>query len=159
MLFRSCPDSESRNVDELAAHTDVALLDEHSCVVDRLGKPLLVDLGLEAAFQELLGGKLENEIEFELIVSQESVATHSAEEGGTFEDALGILGIQSQKSSGSLSQLGEGVLNTPDFALAAETVLSDELELSIKTFLLVRTTWCLECLAVCVGQERKRQRG
>jgi hypothetical protein len=126
----------------------VALFDEDTSMMDALGESLLVDLGLETSLQEFLGGELKDEIKFELIIGQEPVTAHATEKGGSLEDALGILGVQGQEGAGSLSQLCEGKLNTPDLALASESVLSDKLELGIETFLLERTTGRLERLAV-----------
>merc|ERR1719199_2195308 len=71
-----------------------------------------------------------------------------AEEGCSLENALGVLGVEGEEGTGGLTELGEGVLDAPDLALAAEAVLSDELELGIEAFLLVRTTGRLEGLAV-----------
>ena len=149
MLLRGSSDGEARDVDKLTSNADVALLDEDTGVVDGLGKTLIVDLGLKTAVQELLGGQLQDEIKFELIIGQKTVTAHPTKESSSFEDALGVLGVHGQQCSGSLSQLGKGVLHSPDLALAAESVLSDKLELGIKTFLLVGTTRSLECLTVC----------
>jgi hypothetical protein len=44
-------------------------------------------------------------------------------------------------------------LYPPDFALAAKAVFTDQFELGIETFLLVRTTGRLERLAVCIEKE------
>jgi len=131
VLLRSCPDGESWDVHELASHTDVALLDEDTRVVDGLGQTLFVDLSLEATFQEFLRGKLQDEIQLELIIGKETVTTHPTEESSTLEDALGVLRVKSQQRSGSLSQLCQCVLDTPDLTLTAESVLADKLELGI----------------------------
>ena len=111
----------------------MTLLDEDTSVVDGLGEALLVDLGLEAALEELLGGELQDGIEVELVIRQKAVAAHAAEEGGTLEDALGILGVEGQKGTGGLAELGQGVLDAPDLALAAEAVLAAHLQFRIET--------------------------
>ena len=151
MALRLHADEEGRHVDDLLAYTNVALLDEHACVVDGFGEVLLEHLGLQAALKELLGGKKQDGIEVELVVREESVTGHAAEEGCSLENALGVLGVEGEEGTGGLTELGEGVLDAPDLALAAEAVLSDELELGIEAFLLVRTTGRLEGLAVCDG--------
>ena len=130
---------EGRDVHELLADANVALLDEDAGVVDGLGEALLEDLGLEAALEELLGGELEDEIELELLLGEEAEAAHSAEEGLSLEDPLGIVGGEGQEGTGGLTELGEGELDAPDLALAPEAVLADELELAIETLLLVGT--------------------
>ena len=154
VLLGGGPDVEGGDVDELVADADVALADEDAGVVDGLGEALLVDLGLEAALEELLGGELEDGVEVELVVGEEAVAGHAAEEGGTLEDALGVLGVEGEEGPGGLAELGQGVLDAPDLALAAEAVLADELELGVEALLLVGTTGRLEGLAVC-GKDKK----
>lgn len=42
-------------------------------------------------------------------------------------------------------------LHTPQLTLVAEAVLANELQLSVETLLLERTTGFLESLAICVG--------
>ena len=149
VLLRRSADVEAGDVDELVADADVTLADEDAGVVDGLGEALLVDLGLKTTLEELLGGELEDGIEIELVVGQQAVARHATEEGGTLEDALGILGIERQEGTGGLAELGQGVLDAPDLALAAEAVLTDELELGVEALLLVGTAGRLEGLAVC----------
>ena len=122
---------ERRNGYQLRTDTDVALSDQDTRVVDGLSKSLLVDLGLESTFQQLLCRQLEDGIEFQLVLGQQTVTVHSAEEGGSLENTLGVLRIQSQQGTSRLSQLGECVLDTPDLTLTAETVLSYQFQLSI----------------------------
>ena len=155
MLLRRSADVEAGDVDELVADADVTLTDEDAGVVDGLGEALLVDLGLKTTLEELLGGELEDGIEVELVIRQETVARHATEEGGTLEDALGILGIEREESTGGLAELGQGVLDAPDLALAAEAVLTDELELGVEALLLVGTAGRLEGLAVCLSMRRR----
>jgi hypothetical protein len=148
VFLRSGTHVKGRNVHELTAHTDVALTDQDTGVVDSLGKTLLVHLGLKTSFQQLLGSQLQDEIELKFLVGEKSIATHASKERSTLENTLGIIRFQGQQSTGSLTQLGQSVLNPPDFALAAQAVFTDQFELGIKTFLLVRTTGSLERLAV-----------
>ena len=149
VLLGTCPHVEGGNVNELVSNADMALFDKDASMVNALGQSLLVDLGLKATFQELLSGKLENEIKFELVIRQQAVAAHAPEEGSSLEDALGILGVQSQEGTSCLSKLGESKLDAPDLSLASESILSDKFELGIETFLLKRTTGRLEGGAVC----------
>ena len=155
VLLAGGADVEAGDVDELVADADVALADEDAGVVDGLGEALLVDLGLEAALEELLGGEQQDAVQVELVVGQQTVAGHAAEEGGTLEDARGILGVEGQQGTGGLAELGQGVLDAPDLALAAEAVLSDELELGVEALLLVGTAGRLEGLAVCGGNGKE----
>lgn len=54
-----------------------------------------------------------------------------------------------QKCSCSLSHLGQSHLYTPKLPLVAKTILSYQLEFTIKTFLLKRTSGLLKGLTVC----------
>jgi hypothetical protein len=139
---------EARDVDELPPHADVTLADEDAGVVDALGESLLEDLRLEAALQQLLGGELQDEVELELVLGEEAVAVHATEEGGTLEDALGILGVEGKEGAGSLTELRERVLYAPDLALASEAVLAHELELRVEALLLEGSTGGLVGLPV-----------
>lgn len=70
VLFRRRPDIEGRNGNKLRSNTDVTLSDQDTSMVDGLGQTLLVNLGLKAAFQQLLGGQLKDRIQLELIIGQ-----------------------------------------------------------------------------------------
>ena len=71
VLLRVKADHEGRHVDDLAAHTDVALLDQDASVVDRLGHVELPDLGLEAALQPGLGLQLKNVLKLQQIEAKQ----------------------------------------------------------------------------------------
>eukprot|EP01083_Nonionella_stella_P220200 788095_1 len=107
-------------------------------MVDGLGKALLEHLGLETTFEKLLGGELQHEIKLKLVLGEEAVTAHPSEKGGTLEDTLGVLGIKGEEGTGRLTELGQRILATPDLALASESVLSNKLQLGIKTLLLER---------------------
>jgi hypothetical protein len=124
VLFGRSPDVERWNIHKLTSNTDMTLPDEHTGVVDGLGQSLFVNLRLKTAFQQLLGRKLKDGIEFQLIIREQTVTAHSSQHGGTLEDPLGVLWVKGQKGTGRLTKLGQGILDTPDFALAAESVLS-----------------------------------
>lgn len=133
-------DKEGWHVDELLADTDVTLADQGTGVVDGLGHAGAEDQGLQTALQQLLGGQLQHEVQLLLVFGQQLVAQHAAQQGFTFEHALGVLLVQGQQSPGGLTDLREGKLHAPDFALATETVLAAELQLLVDTFLLEGTT-------------------
>jgi hypothetical protein len=147
---------EGRNVDKLSSNADMTLTDQNTGMVDGLSKTLLVNLGLKASLQKLLGGKLKDRIKIKLIISKKSVTGHTTKESSSLENTLRILGVKGKKNTSSLTKLSESKLNTPDLTLTPKSVLSDKLELSVKTFLLVRTTRSLICFAVvtehCVGR-------
>lgn len=152
MLLGRGPDVEGGDVDELRPHADVALPDEDPRVVDRLGEALLVDLGLKAALQQLLRRQLQDGVQLQLVVGQQAVPAHPAEEGRPFEDPLGVLGVERQEGPRRLSQLGQRVLDPPDLALAPEPVLAHELQLGIQALLLEGPAGRLVGFAVCGGR-------
>jgi hypothetical protein len=117
-------------------------------MVDALSKSLFVHLGLETSLQQFLGGQLKYVIEFKLIVGEETITLHSAQEGSSLEHSLGILGIEGKKGAGSLSELGKGILHTPNFTLASKAILSDKLKFCVEAFLFVWATGCLGGLTV-----------
>lgn len=142
-------DHELRSVDEIFADLDVAVIDEATGVVDRLGlASLLVNSGLQSALHELVEGQTQNVIQLALAVTEQAISGHSAEQGSTFEESLGILLLKSEQLSGSLSDFGEGKLHSPDFSLVCEAELADLDEFTIEPLLLVGSPWCFEGLGV-----------
>mmetsp|Transcript_12722 Transcript_12722/g.19094 ORF Transcript_12722/g.19094 Transcript_12722/m.19094 type:complete len:82 (+) Transcript_12722:231-476(+) len=81
MLLAASPDGETGNIHQLGANADVPLTDENTCMVDALGKPLLVHLRLKTTLQKLLSGKLKDGIQLQLTFLQKSVAGHTTKEG------------------------------------------------------------------------------
>ena len=124
MLLRGRADVERWHVNDLVAHTDVALADEHTRMVDALGKRLLVDLRLQASLEEFLGRKLQHFIEFELVVGEQTISVHASQKGSSLEDALRVIRLEGQQGSGRLTELGKSILNAPDLALAPEAVFA-----------------------------------
>eukprot|EP00512_Aurantiochytrium_limacinum_P014649 CAMPEP_0171574268 /NCGR_PEP_ID=MMETSP0961-20121227/5252_1 /TAXON_ID=87120 /ORGANISM="Aurantiochytrium limacinum, Strain ATCCMYA-1381" /LENGTH=186 /DNA_ID=CAMNT_0012129543 /DNA_START=36 /DNA_END=596 /DNA_ORIENTATION=- len=135
VLLRVGAEHEAGHVHHLLADTDVALADENTGVVDALGKALLEDLGLETALKETLGGELKDEIQLLLVLGEETVANHTAEEGLTLEHTALVLLVKSQELTGGSTDLGKDELGAPDLALAAKAILTAELELLLFEFL------------------------
>ena len=75
----------------------MALADEHTSVVDRLGEAELVDAGLETALQEVLNLKGQDVIELHAGLVEHTDTDETANEGVTLEEALGVLLIKSQE--------------------------------------------------------------
>ena len=133
----------------------MALADEHTSVVDGLGKTELVDASLETALQEVLNLEGQDVIELHAGLVEDTDTDETANEGVTLEEALGVLlverqertvggseicghcahasagGAQKGRLPGSTTDLGEGELDTPHLALVAQTILANELELSV----------------------------
>ena len=95
-------DGERRDVHELTANTDVALADEDAGLVNRLGVLVLEDLGLKTALEQLGGGELQDKVKALLLLTEEAVANHTAEEGITLEKTTGVLGVKGQQLTGGL---------------------------------------------------------
>ena len=90
-------DDERGNVHDLLADADVALLDEDTGVVDRLGETELVDAGLEAALQEILSLEGKDVIELHAGLVKDTDADQTANEGIAFEKTLGVLLVEGKK--------------------------------------------------------------
>lgn len=120
----------------MLTNSDVSLTDNNSCVMDRLSETLLLDNSLESSFQELVKSKSKNVIEFLLTFLEETKLNDSSDKGITFEKSSGISFIEGEELSGSLSQFGEGQLNSPCFSLVPQGIASDNLELIKKSILI-----------------------
>lgn len=143
---------EGRRVHDLASHTDVSLADQNTSVVHGLGKTELEHLGLKSTIHQLSSAQLENVVKLLLLLRHQSQTSHTTDDGSTLEDAAGVLLVQSQQFTSSLEQnqhtpiktylanLSKNQLHTPDFTLAAETVLSTNAEFLVQTLALVGTT-------------------
>merc|ERR1719203_1607296 len=108
-------------------------------MVDALGEAGLADTGLQAAVQELLNGETKDVVELVLGLGEQTEAHEAAQQSLTFEQTLGVLLRHGQQSTGHGTDLGQSVLGAPDLALAAQTVLTEELHLAVQTLLLKRT--------------------
>merc|ERR550525_238969 len=132
-------DNERWNVANLLHDANVSLPYEDACVVDGLGESELEHLSLQTALQEVLNLETKNVIELHLALVQDSNPDQTSEKSITFEQSLGILLLQSEQNSSSGSDLGQAVLDSPDLSLVPETILSNELQLLVKTSLLKRS--------------------
>merc|ERR1712189_88403 len=134
-------DNVGWNVDDLFADANVALLDQHTGVMDGLGQAEFEDLGLETTLQEVLNLETKNVIELHLILGEDTDAHKTTEKGITLEKTLWVLVLQGEKGTGNFTDLGDGQLDAPDFTLVAETEFADQLQLLVETGLLVATGW------------------
>jgi hypothetical protein len=75
----------------------VALLDEDTSVVDRLGETELVDTSLETALQEVLDLESQDVIESHTGLVEHTDTDETANEGISFEETLGILLVKGEK--------------------------------------------------------------
>lgn len=154
VLLRVETNNERGNVDDLLANADVALDDQNTGVVDRLGKTGLEDLGLETALQEVLELEGEHVIETHAGLVEHTNAHQTTDNGVTLEETLGVLFVKLEQLTGSTSDLGEGKGNAPDLALVAQTVLTSELELAVETGRLERSSGNLGGLGLLARSTR-----
>jgi hypothetical protein len=73
-------------------------------VVDGFGKTLLEYFGLKSAFHDSLCAELKDIIQRVLFISHKTESLKTSNKGRSFKEALGVLGVQGQESSGSLIQ-------------------------------------------------------
>jgi nucleoside-triphosphatase THEP1 len=76
---------------------DVALADQDTGVVDRLGKTELVDAGLETALEEVLDLKGQDVIELHAGLVEDTDTDQTADKSVTLEEALGVLLVERQE--------------------------------------------------------------
>jgi hypothetical protein len=103
------------NQDVLGCIPDVALADEHTGVVDGLGKTELVDAGLEAALQEVLNLEGQDVIELHAGLVEHTDTDETANERVTLEKTLGVLLVEREERTAAVSNVrngGCGVLTT-----------------------------------------------
>jgi hypothetical protein len=158
VLLRVETDDERGHVDDLLANADVALADENTGVVDRLGEAELVDAGLEASLQEVLNLEGQHVIELHARLVEHADANETANEGIAFEETARVLLVEGEKLTvlehpleatmpgtiycgnsrfggkdlpGSTTDLGQSKLDSPDLTLVAEAVLADKLQLRV----------------------------
>ncbi len=121
--------------------------------MDGLGlETFLVDPGLETFVQEFVDSQTQHVIELEFLVGEETIAMHSVEEGGSFEESSGVLLLKGEQLSCGLSELGEQQMDSPDFSLILESIFSNQLQFAVDSFLLEGTTRSLEGRRIYISQ-------
>lgn len=105
VLLRVESDDERGHVDDLLADADVALADQNTGVVDRLGETELEDTGLEATLQEILNLQGQDVIELHAGLVEDTDADKSSNKGVAFEQTLGVLLVEGEKlTAGELAK-------------------------------------------------------
>merc|ERR550525_1422966 len=125
----------------LLPDANVPLLDEDTCVVDRLGKSKLEHLRLQPALQEVLDLEAENVVKLHSVVTEDASPDEPPEERVTLKEPAGVLLLQSEQLTSGGPDQGQAVLHAPHLALVPQTVLADELELLVETGLLEGPPW------------------
>jgi len=152
VLLRGDSNHERWDVDHLLTNSDVSLSDQDSSMMDRVSEFLFGDDGLESSFHELVEGKTEDVIELSLVFLEETESDHSSKKGITFEESSGIIRCQCHEGSSSLSDLGEGELDSPCLSLASKSVGTDNSELIDKSVLIEWLPWGFRSFSIiCVS--------
>ena len=82
---------------------------------------------------------------------------HPVEQGSAFEEPSGVFLLQREQFSGGLSETREQKMDSPDLALVLETVLTDELQLVVDSFLFEGAARGVEGRRICIdGRVRFR---
>ena len=124
----------------------MSLVDEDSSLVNTLGlEAFLIDSSLQSLVQKLIEGQTQDVIEFEFFIGEETISVHSVEKCSTFEHSSWVFFLKSEKLSGCLSELGEKEMNSPYFSLVLETILSDQLQFVVDSFLFEGSSGSFEC--------------
>ena len=148
VLLRVDSNEKRGRVAHLLSNTDVSLLDQHTGVVDGLGQAALEDLSLKASLEHLLAGHGEGIIQLSLSVVQQTHSHQLAQESLALElTGLAVL-LKSQQVTSSRSDLGKSVHDSPNLSLVLQTVRSNNLELGVKSRLLVRSSGGLSGLGI-----------
>mmetsp|Transcript_2722 Transcript_2722/g.4622 ORF Transcript_2722/g.4622 Transcript_2722/m.4622 type:complete len:219 (+) Transcript_2722:222-878(+) len=144
-------DHEGGDVDELLSDGDVSLSNHDSGVVHTVGELPLGNEGLQSSLHELVHGKSEDEIELPLVPGEQAELDDSSNESVSLEDSSGVVNLEGEEISGSLSELCEGELDSPDLSLVLKSVSADDLELVHESVLIEGLSRGLEGFTVvCV---------
>lgn len=141
------------------------LTDEHACVVNALGEAQLEHLRLQTALEEVLYFETKYVIELHAVLCQHANAHQATQQRvtcvgtmhaslvshwnapskfDTLEQAARILLVACQQLTCCFAHLGQRQLDSPYFALVAQTVLADKLQLlhSTKPILSIYNYYC-----------------
>jgi hypothetical protein len=116
-------------------------------MVDGLGQTSLEDLSLKATLHEVIDLQAEHIIKLSLALIENTKTMKASDQSRTLEKSLGIFLVQSKKLTSERAGLGQSVLHSPNLLLVAETVLADDLHLSVHALLFEASTRDLEGLA------------
>jgi hypothetical protein len=154
LLLRSSPDKELVGINEVLADLDVPLVDKNSGLMDGFSlEAFLVDPSLDSLVQELVEGQTQDVIELELLTSEQTITMHSVQKGSTFEESSGVFLLKSQQLTGSLSELGEQQVNSPDLSLVFEAVLPHKMQLMVDSLLFEGTSGSVKCRRIYILRE------
>lgn len=149
MLLAVSTHQERGDIDELLSNSDVSLSNQDTSVMDGLCQTAFEDDGLQTSFQKVVRLEIEAVVDLIFGLIEHSESVKASHQGGSLEDPLLVLIIKSEEDTSDLSDLGEGQVDSPDFSLAAKTVVSTKLEFSVESLFLEGTSGWFICLSVC----------
>ena len=119
----------------------MSLLNEDSGLMNRFGlESFLLYSSLETFIQKFVDGQTEYVIELEFFIGEETITVHSVKKGSSLEQSTGVLFFKSEKFSGSLTEMREEEMNSPYLTLVSQTILADQLQFVVDSFLFEGTT-------------------
>ena len=123
----------------------MSLVNQDSGLVNALGlEAFLIDSSLESLVQKFIESKTQDVIEFEFFIAEETISVHSVEKCSSFEQSSGVFFFESEQLSGGLSEFGEQEMYSPYFSFVLETVLSDQLQFVVDSFLFEGSSGCFK---------------
>ncbi|KAJ0849500.1 hypothetical protein HanPSC8_Chr13g0569411 [Helianthus annuus] len=117
-------------------------------MMNRLSHTSLEHKCLQPTFKKVLHSKRKHVIELVLTLVQKPIPIHSPHKSLTLKDPTRVLLLKRQKHSCGITNATQRILHSPKLPLASKTILSHKLQLSIQSFLLVRTTGLLKSLTI-----------
>mmetsp|Transcript_24325 Transcript_24325/g.27609 ORF Transcript_24325/g.27609 Transcript_24325/m.27609 type:complete len:208 (-) Transcript_24325:46-669(-) len=151
VVLRFNSHQERGDIYNLLADLDVLLSDQNSSMMDGVSKSSLENSGLESSFQEFSSGQSQDIIELLFSFVEQTHSDHTVQQSMTFEKSSRILLFEGEQFSGSLSDLSQGELDSPDFSLVLQTIFTDQLKLLVESFSFEGSSGSLRGLAAIIS--------
>ena len=87
---------------------------------------------IQRSFQEILAFEAQNVIQLDSVFVKDSNTDQTTQKCVTFEETTGILVLQGEQVTGSFADLGQSVLDPPDFTLVFQSRFANKFQLLIK---------------------------
>lgn len=119
----------------------MSLPDQNTSMVNALSQTKLKHLCLETPLQEIFNPQTQHVIELHSALIEHANTYKTTQKSIAFEQPSLIFLLQCKKLTGSLTNLRQGILYTPNFALVSKSILSNNLQLLIQALFLEGTPW------------------
>lgn len=117
VLLRLETNNERGRGDDLLAHANVTLRDEHTSVVNAASETALVHLRLKTALQKVFDLQGQHIIKLHARLVQHTNANETTDDGVTLEKTLRVLLVELEKLTSSTTDLGQRQSDAPDLLL------------------------------------------